>query len=270
MNIIIFDTETLGFNSQDLLNVGYRIVDLDLFTKTYSVLCERDMLDLNLWSAIKKFASHKGCLEKDLQSILASQFLPQSKMQMYETLLKNKQIERHNIKRIFEIMQEDMKRYSVVFAYAYNCNFDIDKFEKTALKHNIPNPLKDTPIFDIWAYAVNHICYTEEYIAWAKENSIFTQTETYISTSVESITKYLLQDLNFVESHTALSDTQWETKILVHCFIQGCDITKAEKRGAYIPSGKVFHKKIITPQGEIVEFDYQKSINRTTTEYHYE
>lgn len=270
MNIIIFDTETLGFNSQDLLNVGYRIVDIDLFTKSYSVLCERDMLDLNLWSAIKKFASHKGCLEQDIESILASQFLPQSKMKEYETLLKNKEIERHNIKRIFEIMQEDMKRYSVVFAYAYNCNFDIDKFEKTALKYNIPNPLKDIPIFDIWAYATNYICNTEDYISWARENKIFTQTELYISTSVESVMKYLLQDLTFVESHTALSDTQWETKILAHCFMKGCDITKNEKRNSYISSGKIFHKKIVTPNGEIVEFDYQKTINRTTTEYHYE
>jgi hypothetical protein len=270
MNIIIFDTETLGFNSQDLLNVGYRIIDLDLFTKSYSVLCERDMLDLNLWASVKKLANHKGCLEKDLQNILANNFLPQEKMQMYETLLKNKQIERHNIKRIFEIMAEDMKKYSVVFAYAYNCNFDIDKFEKMALKHNIPNPLKDIVVFDIWAYAVNHICYTEDYIAWARENEIFTQKEIYISTSVESVTKFLLQDLSFVEEHTALSDTLWETKILVHCFMKGCDITKAEKRGNFIPSGKVLHKKIVTPQGEIVEFDYTRHSTRTETEYHYE
>ena len=270
MNIIIFDTETLGFKSQDLLNVGYRIIDLDIFSKSYKVLCERDMLDMNLWQAVKKFSQIKGCLEEDIETILSQQFLPQNKMQMYETLLKNKQIERHCIRKVFEIMQEDMQKFSVVFAYAYNCNFDIDKFEKTSLKYNIPNPLKDTPVFDIWAYATNHICYTEDYIKWARENEIFTQTESYISTSVESITKYLLQDLSFVESHTALSDTQWETKILVHCFLQGCDITKQEKRGAYIPSGKVFHKKIITPQGEIIEFDYHKSLNRSTTEYHYE
>jgi hypothetical protein len=270
MNIIIFDTETLGFKSQDLLNVGYRIIDLDIFSKSYKVLCERDMLDMNLWQAVKKLSQHKGCLESDMETILTSQFLSPSKMQMYENLLKNKQIERHCIRKVFEIMQEDMRKFSVVFAYAYNCNFDIDKFEKTALKYGINNPLKDIPIFDIWAYAVNHICYTEDYIKWARENEIFTQTETYISTSVESVTKYLLQDLTFVESHTALSDTQWETKILVHCFLQGCDITKSEKRGSYIPSGKVFHKKIITPQGEIVEFDYQKSLSRSTTEYHYE
>ena len=270
MKIMIFDTETLGFKSQDLLNIGYRIIDLDIFTKTYKVLCERDMLDLSLWQGVKRLLKHKGCLEEDMETILSTHFLPKEKMLIYEKLIENKQIEKHYIKKCFEIMASDIKKHNVVFAYAYNCNFDIDKFEKTSNKYALINPLANLPIFDIWAYAVNYICSTNEYKVWARENEIFTQTETYISTSVESVTKYLLQDLNFVEEHTALSDTMWETKILIECLNRGCDITKSEKRGKYIPSNKVFHKKIVTPYGEIVEFDYHKSINRTTTEYHYE
>ena len=270
MNIIIFDTETLGFKSQDLLNVGYRIIDLDIFSKSYQVLCERDMLDMNLYRAVKKLINHKGCLEEDIENMLANQFLPQDKYETYERLIANKKIEKHCIRKIFEIMQEDMRKYAVVFGYAYNCNFDIDKFAKTSNKYGLTNPLENIPIYDIWAYAVNHICYTPEYQKWARENEIFTQTEIYLSTSVESVTKYLLQDLSFVEEHTALSDTKWETKILMDCLAKGCDITKAEKRGGYIPSGKVFHKKIVTPYGEIVEFDYSKTSSRTTTENYYE
>ena len=270
MNIIIFDTETLGFKSQDLLNVGYRIVDLDIFTLNYKVLCERDMLDYKLYKAVKKLANHKGCLEDDMQNILANQFLPQEKLNTYEKLIANKEIERHYIKTIFEIMQEDIRKFSVVFGYAYNCKFDIDKFNKTSIKFELDNPLKSLPIFDIWAYATNHICSTKEYVKWARDNEIFTQTEIYISTSVESVTKFLLQDLTFVEEHTALSDTKWETKILVECLQRGCDITKAEKRNGFIPSGKVHHKKIVTPDGEVIEFDYTKSISKTETEYHYE
>ena len=79
MNIIIFDTETLGFKSQDLLNVGYRIIDLDIFSKSYQVLCERDMLDMNLYRAVKKLINHKGCLEDDMENILTNQFLSQNK-----------------------------------------------------------------------------------------------------------------------------------------------------------------------------------------------
>lgn len=266
MNIIVFDTETLGFKSQDLLNVGYSIIDLDIFTKTFKVLTQKDMLDYRLWQAVKKLTEHKGCLEEDIPNILATNFLPQEKFETYEKLIAEKRIEKHTIKKIFEIVQEDIKRYNVVFGYAYNCNFDIDKFNKTSLKYSIVNPFENLPIFDIWAYATNYICNTDAYKKWAMENSIFTQTETYISTSVESVVKYLLQDLTFVEEHTALSDVQWEIKILLECFVRGCDITKNEKRNSYIPSGKVFHKKIVTPSGEIVEFDYTKSRVKTETE----
>lgn len=270
MNIMVFDTETLGFKSQDLLNIGYRIIDIDIFTKTYKVLCEKDMLDLTLWQSVKKLLKHKGCLEEDMENFLSTNFLPQDKLLLYDKLIANSEIEKHHINKIFDIMSQDIKKYSVVFAFAYNCNFDIDKFEKTSRKFALINPLQNLPIYDIWAYAVNYICSTDDYIKWARDNEIFTQTETYISTSVESVVKYLLQDLNFVEEHTALSDTKWETKILLECLNRGCDITRYEKRGKYIASGKMFHKKIITPDGEVVEFDYQKSINRTTTEYHYE
>lgn len=270
MNIIIFDTETLGFKSQDLLNVGYRIIDLDIFTFNYKVLCERDMLDLNLYRGIKKLLAHKGCLEDDMENILSSNFLPKDKYETYEKLIVNKQIEKHCLRKIFDILKQDILKYSVVFGYAYNCNFDIDKFNKSSNKYGFENPLKNLPIFDIWSYATNYICYTKDYIEWAKRNQIFTQTEIYISTSVESVTKFLLQDLTFVEEHTALSDTKWETLILVECLKKGCDITKVEKRKGYIPSEKVHHKKIITPNGEVIEFDYTKSMTRTETEYHYE
>ena len=270
MNIIIFDTETLGFQSQDLLNIGYRIVDIDIFNKNFQTLCERDMLDINLYRAVKKIANHKGCFDKDIDNILASNFLPKDKMAIYDKLIENKQIERHTPKKMFEIMQKDIEKYSVVFGYAYNCAFDTDKFAKTSQKYGIHNPLSYLPIFDIWAYAVNYICSSKEYIAWAKENEIFTQKEIYISTSVESVTKYLNKDLNFVEEHTALSDTRWEVNILLKCLRLGCDITKPQKRGKFIPSGKVLHKKIVTPDGEIIEFDYTKLSTRTETEYHYE
>lgn len=270
MNIIVFDTETLGMKSQDLLNVGYRILDLNLITAEVKVLCERDMIDYNLFNAVSKLYAFKGCLEDDKEWILSSNFLNKVKFDKYNSAINNKTIERHSIKKIYEIMAQDIKRYQVIIGYAYNCSFDIDKFEKTALKYNLNNPIKDLPIMDIWAYAVNYVCRTDDYIQWAKTNSIFTQSEQYISTSVESVTKYLLKDLTFVEEHTALSDTKWETAILLHCLKQGCDITKAERKGANIPSGKTFTKTILLPSGERLNVEYTKSIKREIDEYYYE
>jgi len=270
MNIIVFDTETLGMKSQDLLNVGYRILDLNPISREVKVLCERDMIDLKLFSAVGKLFSHKGCLEEDMLWVLANNFLSKEKYEKYVNAIAQKRVERHNIQKIFEIMSQDMEKHKVVFGYAYNCAFDIDKFAKTAHKFGLVNPIEKLPIFDIWAYAVNHICRTNEYIEWAKENKIFTASESYISTSVESVVKYLTNNLNFVEEHTALSDTQWETAILLNCLQRGCDITRAEVKGSNIESGKVFQKTIVLPSGERMSFEYTKAINRTENEYYYE
>jgi len=270
MNIIVFDTETLGMKSQDLLNVGYRILDLNPISREVKVLCERDMIDLNLFSAVSKRGVYKGCLEEDMQSILASNFLSQEKYEKYVNAIAQKKVERHNIRKIFEIMSQDIEKHKVVFGYAYNCAFDIDKFAKTASKFGLVNPIEKMPIFDIWAYTVNHICRKDDYIQWARENQIFTASENYISTSVESVVKFLTNNLEFVEEHTALSDTQWETAILLNCLQRGCDITRAEIKGGNIDSGKVFNKTIVLPNGERLEFEYTKSFNRVANEYYYE
>ena len=270
MNIIVFDTETLGMKSQDLLNVGYRVVDLNLVTREVKVLCERDMIDLNLFSSVKKLYTHKGCMEEDMEWILTNNFLSKPKYDKYLNMIATKSIERHSIEKIYEIMAKDIEKYKVICGYAYNSNFDVDKFVKTANKYGLVNPIANLPVFDIWAYAVNHICRTDEYIKWAKDNEIFTASGSYISTSVESVVKYLTNNLDFVEDHTALSDTQWETAILLECLARGCDITRAENRGGNIESGKVFTKTIVLPDGTRHELEYTKIINRVENEYYYE
>ena len=270
MNIIVFDTETLGMKSQDLLNVGYRVVDLNLVTREVKVLCERDMIDLNLFSSVKKLYTHKGCMEEDMEWILTNNFLSKPKYEKYLNMIATKTIERHSIEKIYEIMAKDIEKYKVICGYAYNSNFDVDKFVKTANKYGLVNPIANLPVFDIWAYAVNHICRTDEYIKWARDNEIFTASGSYISTSVESVVKYLTNNLDFVEDHTALSDTQWETAILLECLARGCDITRAENRGGNIESGKVFTKTIVLPDGTRHELEYTKIINRVENEYYYE
>ena len=96
------------------------------------------------------------------------------------------------------------------FRKAY-CNFDIDKFQRTADGLGITNPLEGLPIFDIWAYAYEFIINTEDYKKWATQTEEFTATGFYISSTVESVVRYLFNDKDFEEDHTALSDVKWET-----------------------------------------------------------
>lgn len=268
MNIIVFDTETIGMSSRDLLNLGYHIIDLNPTTRAYEVLVKRDMIDYRLYARLTELHKFKGALEEDMPNILSQHFLPIDKKQKYDYLIENKAIEKHTPQKMLSIFQEDIKRYKVVFGYAYNSKFDIDVITKSALKYQVSNPLT-IPIFDIWAYSINHICRTDDYIMWARENQVFTASEQYISTSVESVVKYLTDNLDFVEEHTALDDTKWETLILCECTGRGCDITRAETRGANVASGKVFNKVIVQPSGERLNIEYNKVQNRANNEYYY-
>lgn len=248
MNIIVFDTETAGMVTQSLLNVGYEIIDLNLQTNNFEVLQKRDYLISEVY--------------KEYLFMINDNFVGQEKYDRYAQLLGQKKIIKRTPKQAFKTMCSDIKKYNVLFGYAYNADFDKDKFAKTANQKNIFNPLDLIPVFDIWAYAINYICKTNDYIDWAKENEIFTKTQTYISTSVESICKYIYNDLNFVETHTALDDVQHEIKILTECVKRGCDITRAMSMGGrFIPSEKEFTKTLIF-DGKEYDIKYKKETEK--------
>lgn len=248
MNIIVFDTETIGAVSQDLLNIGYEVLDLNISTGEKTTLVKRDYL-------VSKLINNEiYCLN--------DKFVGANKYNMYLELLKQKRIIKRSIPQIFKTLRTDLKRHNVVFGYAYNANFDKDKFTKTALKYGIENPLESIPVFDIWQYAYQYIVNTEDYISWAKENEVFTESGAYIKQSVEGVCKYLYNDLDFIEDHTALSDVEHEVKILIECFKRGCDITRDLKVKKNIKSEKVFTEKITLPSGEKIEFEYKQKTER--------
>lgn len=241
---IVFDTETVGCKTQTLLNVGYKIVDISIQNGTAEVLKQRDYV--------------VGELIKNRLWLINDMFMGEEKLAKYDYLLQNKKIIQRSIKQIFKTLVNDIAKYKVLFGYAYNCDFDLDKFAKTAVQYGIENPFDKIPVFDIWAYAVNYICKSDNYITWAKANEVFTESGVYISTSVESVCKYLYGNLDFVENHTALSDCDHELNILLDCVRRGCDITRTQKmNGRFIPSEKVFKKTIIY-KGEKIELEYTK------------
>lgn len=248
MNVIVFDTETIGKVSQDLINVGYKIIDINIQKGEYKTLVERDYIMTDLIN------NSIYCLNDD--------FVGAKKYGMFIQAIENKKAVKRGIPQVFKTLSNDLKRHKVLFGYAYNCNFDIDKFKRSAEKFNIENPIENLPVFDIWAYAYAYICNTEEYKQWAKENEVFTETEKYISTSVEAVCSHLYNNLDFKEDHTALSDVQHETYILMECIKRGCDITRPMERAKFIPSEKVFKNIITLPDGQRIEFEYTKEYTR--------
>ena len=244
MKAIIFDTETIGKTTQTLWNVGYKICEIDLTHATAHTLIERDLV-------VKPLIENKSFMVND-------DFVGLAKYEKVIEQIKNGGTIPLNIDRIFEQMMNDIHRHQVEYGYAYNCAFDVDKFTKTAVANGLINPLEAIQVLDIWGYAGEYIINKPDYIEWARANQIYTATERFIKTSVEGVTAFLENNTEFVEEHLALSDVQWETKILLECIKRGADITQVPKRCGFIPSGREWHKTIVLPNGDEIEVDYTR------------
>lgn len=70
------------------------------------------------------------------------------------------------------------------------------------------------PIADLWGLACDLLINNNRYKKWAMENSRFTPSGLYFSTTAENVFSYLVQHEGFVESHTALDDAWIESYIL--------------------------------------------------------
>lgn len=210
MNVIVFDTETAGCCTQTLLNIGYCIADIDLITFKYRILKGKDYL-------IGKHYKNRLWLLNDM-------FVKAEKLAKFDLNVENGSAVLRTEKQIFEQMIRDIDRYQVKYGFAYNSGFDEDKFQRTALALNLPNPLDKIEVVDIWHNAQAVICDTAEYIEFCNANELRTLSGKYLPTSVEGVTAFLNQDKDFVEDHTALSDVQWELRILCELGKRGCNI----------------------------------------------
>lgn len=247
MNILIFDTETIGQNSQDLINVGWKIIDLDIRTTKYKVLVERDYL-------ITRFINNVDYCMND-------NFVGATKYSKFLEALQQKTAKKRKLENVFTTLENDIKRQKVLFGYAYNCKFDIDKFEKNGYKISIP-------VFDIWGYAYDKIISTPQYKEFCLKNELLTATKQYIQGNVESVIKYLHNDVALCEDHTALSDVQHETDILVECVRLGSDITREATKPQNVKSGVVLTEQFKTPNGDIISISYTTKWSRNGMTYY--
>ena len=96
MNVIVFDTETVGKVSQDLLNVGYKIVDINIQHADGKVLVARDYLVRDLYN--------------NRTYMLNDDFVGADKLAKYDKLVADGMITIRNIKQIFTTMANDNKK----------------------------------------------------------------------------------------------------------------------------------------------------------------
>jgi hypothetical protein len=86
------------------------------------------------------------------------------------------------------------------------------------------------PIADLWGISCERLINIDKYRNYCLENKLLTNSVVYFKSSAETSFQYLMNDYDFIENHTALSDAEIEAKIL----------TKALKKGKIEPQIKAF------------------------------
>ena len=245
MNIMIFDTETTSLDKPFCYNVGYQIVS----TETREVLVARDYVVEQVWHNLPLFQSAYYA----------------DKRPIYVARMRARKVVMDKFGYICRQMNRDIKQYEVSHAYAYNSSFDDKVFTFNCDWYKCSNPFDTVQIHDIRGYAHKFIV-NEDYLAYCEEHELFTETGNY-STTAEAVYRYISDDDDFNEEHTALHDSEIETDILFYTIDKGADIEVNEPTRRSIERKVVKTLHIRTTEQTDYYFDYEKiRVNREKTE----
>jgi hypothetical protein len=93
---------------------------------------------------------------------------------------------------------------------------------------------KNYPLIDLWGLSCENILNTNKFKEFALKNKLFSPSMKYFSTNAETTYKFLTQNTDFIESHTALEDVIIETEIFVS-IMKKTSIKKMTKGIIYFP-----------------------------------
>jgi hypothetical protein len=209
--ILLVDTEFVSLNKPFVYDLSYLIarkVD-DKFITLKSV-----------GNVVKQVYQNKMMFETAYYS---------DKRKLYTNAMKGKTYKQNYFGNILRELKKDIKEYNVSMVLGYNVNADLRSIGFTSEYLKLNNPLNETKVIDLMPIVVNTICDTNEYKDFAKENKLITE-KGYYKMSVESVMKYITNDIYFVEKHLGKSDNENEIDLLNYAIEKGASLIEMPKR----------------------------------------
>lgn len=178
--------------------------------------------------AKRSFAIKEIILDKNLMDTAYYK----QKLPIYWERIANKQMELITIWEARKRIRKAIEYFGITEVYAYNANFDYTTLNNTVryvsgsgCRWFFPYGIK---ICDIWSIACQTLglqkTFQWEGIRNNKGNLI---------TNAERMFSYMIQDEEFEEEHTGLSDAIIETKILARCLASHKSINKKINKGCW-------------------------------------
>ena len=234
MNIVVFDTETTDLKKPFCYNIGYVIAD----TETRQVLLRRDYVVEQVWHNPMLFTTAYYA----------------DKREIYVNRMKARKVIMDKYGYITQTMIRDFKAFNVQIAFAYNSPFDTTVFSYNCEWFKCNNPFDNIPIHDIRGFVHKFLAFTTEYQTFCETHKYFTESGNY-STTAEIVYRYISDNTNFNEEHTALADSEIELEILLHCLDLGADVNEIYKIYSSIPR-KVNKTLTIELDNKEIKFEY--------------
>ena len=151
------------------------------------------------------------------------------KRKLYTSALRGKTYRQNYMGNILRQLQKDITDYKVDIVLGYNVNADMRSIGFTSDYLKLNNPLNNTKVIDLMPIVVNTICDTDNYKNFAKENKLITE-KGYYKMSVESVMKYINNNIYFVEKHLGKSDNENEIDLLNYAIGKGASLVEMPKR----------------------------------------
>ena len=214
MNIMVFDTETVSVNKPFCYNIGYVIYNTD----TDEMLAQKDFVVEQIWHNIPLFSTAYY----------------EDKRPIYVNRMRAKKTKMNKFGYICKEMIKDLNTFNVEYAYAYNSSFDEKVFEYNCDYFKCNNPFDTVPVIDIRGNVHNRIAFTEDFQNFCELNNQFTESGNY-STTAETVYRYITNNMEYTEEHTALSDSLDELRILEETIRLGAIYGKEYKAYSSIP-----------------------------------
>ena len=244
MNIVIFDTETTSLDKPFCYNIGYVIGN-----EHGETLLKRDFVVEQIWHNLPLFSSAYYA----------------DKRTLYVEAMRARLAVLDKFGYICQQMKRDFRNFSVERAFAYNSSFDEKVFDFNCDWFKCNNPFEDLPIIDIRGF-VHSIMIDKNFLAFCDNYEYYTESGHY-STTAETVYRYITNNTEFVEEHTALADSEIEYEILMACVRMGADINSEYSTRRSIE--RVIEKELHIRTAEQTDyyFKYNKiRINKDKTE----
>jgi hypothetical protein len=151
------------------------------------------------------------------------------KRKLYVSALKGKTYKQNYLGNILRQFKKDIAEYNVSMVLGYNVGADMRSIDFTSNYLKLESPLKNTKVIDLMPIVVNTICDTNEYKNFAKQNNLITE-KGYYKMSVESVMKYINNNIEFSEKHLGKSDNENEIDLLNYAISKGASLVEMPKR----------------------------------------